>query len=928
MSEAGRYQLAEHVVSTWPGELVTQRAVSTLTGAVAALAGEIAEHGLRTTVVREFLLRIISEIESKAPEGRSKQPRAEIRSYLERMSTRVALMDLVDAFTEAKRAEGVIDFGDQVRIAADIAQKIPAAGAIERAAYKVVLLDEYQDTSIAQVQLLSALFGAGHPVTAVGDPHQAIYGWRGAAAGTLLKFPHQFASARGPAAVATLSTAWRNSKNILQAANKIAAPLREGAKVPELRPRDGAGDGEVSVFYGQTIDEESAHIVEFLRGLGWGSSNDAPPSTAVLVRARKSFGPIAEALSEAGIPHHISGLGGLLQTPEVADLRAALTVVHDPSRSDVLMRLLTGPRMRIGPRDLNVMHAWAKELAKQRKNAVTEESAAAPVAVEEVEAASIVEALQHLPPEHYTARDSTHVLSAEGRARLQNLGEQLRAIRSLVHLRIPDLISSTEQILGLDIDVIAYRAEGTERHNLDAFLAVGESFVSSTRAPDLGGFLEWLAAAEVHERGLDTVEADPDPSVVQLMTIHAAKGLEWDAVVVAGMGDGLFPSIKESKGGQRRSTGWLGAIDLLPYELRGDAENLPSFDHQQADTHSQMKEVDEAFQAAEGNRLLLEERRLAYVAITRAREHVLLTGSFWVPGRATPYPPSIFLTETTRAGLGIEPVALQPDADENPLDDAAPEAIWPPEVPGTHVLDTTAPNTDPGVEADDDPLVEHWRSLAELLLAEREEESSVAPTQVEHLSASRIVAAARDVETFTKNLRRPIPQEPSDRARKGTEFHTWVEQHFNSPALVEWSLMPGADDDGAGGDFEALSAAFLASPWAQREPVALEADVETTVAGLRVRSRIDAVFTDDDGAFHVVDWKTGRPPRTPEEERVRMIQLQLYRLAWARAKGIPLEKVRASFYYVADDLTTAAPDIGAEEIIDQVGAHIEQIFAP
>src|SRR5699024_7870574 len=121
ISDAGRYQLSEDIVNTWSGDLNTGMAPSSMTTAVTALASEIAEHGLSTEDVRRYLKRLVSELESKAPAGRSKQPRSEIRTYISRMNNRIALMDLVDEFNARKHERGVVDFGDQVRTAADLA---------------------------------------------------------------------------------------------------------------------------------------------------------------------------------------------------------------------------------------------------------------------------------------------------------------------------------------------------------------------------------------------------------------------------------------------------------------------------------------------------------------------------------------------------------------------------------------------------------------------------------------------------------------------------------------------------------------------------------------------------------------------------------------------------------------------------------------
>src|SRR5262249_4259747 len=150
---------------------------------------------------------------------------------------------------QAKAAREVIDYGDQVALAARIASRHPQVGAIERGRYQVVLLDEYQDTSHAQLVLLQALFGGGHPVTAVGDPCQSIYGCRGASAGNLRRFVADFPVAGGtgngpgmsvgarPATVRQLSTSFRNTGRVLDAAAALQQGLRaEVPQVPRLVP--------------------------------------------------------------------------------------------------------------------------------------------------------------------------------------------------------------------------------------------------------------------------------------------------------------------------------------------------------------------------------------------------------------------------------------------------------------------------------------------------------------------------------------------------------------------------------------------------------------------------------------------------------------------------------------------------------------------
>jgi DNA helicase-2/ATP-dependent DNA helicase PcrA len=172
-----------------------------------------------------------------------------------------------------------------------------------------------------------------------------------------------------------------------------------------------------------------------------------------------------------------------------------------------------------------------------------------------------------------------------------------------------------------------------------------------------------------------------------------------------------------------------------------------------------------------------------------------------------------------------------------------------------------------------------------------------------HLSTSALVALADDPERFTLDLRRPMPTPPAIAARRGTAFHAWVEEHFSRAAFVDVDELPGSADE-APSDLALadLRRAFLSSEWADRVPVEVETSVETVVDGIAVRGRIDAVFEevapDGGAAWVVVDWKTGAPP-TGSRAASRALQLAAYRLAWARVRGVPEERVRGAFFHAA-----------------------------
>ncbi|MPV38849.1 ATP-dependent helicase, partial [Georgenia subflava] len=661
VTEAGAWQLADDLVQSWAEDLPTDRSPGSVTTAVLGLAGALGENLLDPAEARELMGDLRADLVDKAPEGRHKKPLADVLKIVGALDERIALLDLVEAYLRRKRERGLMGFADQVALAARIAEAVPDVGAQLRAQYRVVLLDEFQDTSVAQLELLSNLFGAGHPVTAVGDPNQAIYGWRGASAASLAEFPTRFprtlaAGASAPATTLALSTSWRNDKAILAAANTVSAPLRApgatlgpAVDVPELRARPDAGPGEVLGLYTTGQHAEAAAVADFLAARWQPASEE---TAAVLCRKRSQFPGVIRALHERGLPVRVLGMGGLLATPEVVDVRATLEAAHDATRGDALMRLLTN--LRLGITDLHALQDWARHLARRAADELTRDQDRR---LDPREESSLVEAVAHPPAPGWTSPRG-HTMSAAGAARVRRLGEVLRQVRSLGYLTLPELVVATEQLLELDIEVAARAGSagaGSARAALDAFAEVAATFAADADRPTLGAFLAWLDAAEERERGLDaaeTGEVEPDSAVVQVLTVHAAKGLEWDVVAVPGLVETQFPGYdgKARDDGAVASSAWLTDVGALPYPLRKDSEALPGLEVAGAATHTEVEEARKAFRAAAGAHRVAEERRLAYVALTRAKHTLLLSGSWFRTGK-TPLPPSRFLLEPRRAGL-------------------------------------------------------------------------------------------------------------------------------------------------------------------------------------------------------------------------------------------------------------------------------------
>ncbi len=983
LTDAGAWQFAAEAVARYDGPMdQVVKAESTIISGVMSLAGEMAEHVLAPADVMAYLDEVIDQVDA-LPDGEGRGSLVGVRDLCSTLRERRAILPIVEAYLELKRSRESLDFADQMALAARLATTIPQVGDIERQRFRAVLLDEFQDTSEAQLMLLRSLFHAGaDPValTAVGDPNQSIYGWRGASATTLARFPDEFADAVGPAEVLPLSTSWRNDELILQAANITAAPLG-AAHVRPLTARAGAGAGTITVARHESIDDEMAQVARWVAER-WRSPSGRRTgrSAAVLCRRRAHFPLVIEALRREGLPVEVVGLGGLLLTPEVSDLVAALWVVQDPGRGDQLMRLLTGPLVRLGPADLDGLWAWARELHRRpwrtgrppaRQEAFelqlgepgeqltgeAQDAETAPsrgardgadLAEDSADEATLVEALDELPPPGWSSASGAR-MSAAARERLVLLAAVVRSLRRLTALPLVDLVGEAERALGLDIEVLSRpeHTASTARAHLDAFADVAARYSMSAERPTLAGFLAWLEAARDQERGLDAGHVETDSDAVQVLTVHAAKGLEWDVVAVPALVESVFPDHGATAvtfdqdewvfAGTPSDKGWLTGLDSVPYDLRGDRDGLPHLDWRSAPDRKALGRSIDAFVADGGAHAVAEERRLAYVAFTRARAELLLTTHFWGPTRKTISVESRFMAEV-RAALGdrlVTPVwAARPDpvtnpkgklvAPTNPLMAEPVSGVWPHdpmaarrsallEVVDRLVALADADTTDGSVLSGDRRFDDLRLLLAEQSAARASRESVVHVPR--HLSTSSVVSLARDAEQFALQLRRPMPQPPAVAARAGTAFHTWVEQHYGNAAMVDIFDLPGAaDEDPADNShLELMKERFLASEWAGKVPEEIEMAVETVVDGIAVRGRIDAVFRREDGGFTVVDWKTGARP-TGREATVRTLQLGAYALAFARLRGIDPGCVDAAFYYAAEGVTVR-PDLpGAAEI--------------
>ena len=505
-------------------------------------------------------------------------------------------------------------------------------------------------------------------------------------------------------------------------------------------------------------------------------------------------------------------------------------------------------------------------------------------------------------------------------------------LRSHLGHPLPDLVAEVRRLLGVDCEVRAAQLgtgwTGTEQ--LDAFADVVAGYAErGTAATDslaaVVGLLAYLDAAAAVENGLAPAQIVVAQNRVQVLTVHAAKGLEWQVVAVPHLSDGLFPSTAKART-------WLTDAADLPPLLRGDRSTaglhgVPVLDTSDVTNRKQLSDKISEHRRQLEQRRLDEERRLLYVAITRSEDTLLLSGHHWGATGIKPRGPSDFLCElkdtidqSAAAGQPcgeIEQWAPAPaGGDRNPLRDSIHEASWPvdpladrrADVQRGAELVVAAMSAEAPATADADADAEEWAADVDALLNERARAAqSPAPTLPSGLSVSSLVDLARDPEHAAQRLMRRLPSRPEPHALLGNAFHDWVEHFYGAERLFDLADLPGAaDTDIAQRDAEELARlqdAFLASPWAARTPVAVEVPFEMAIGETVLRGRIDAVFAEPDGGVTVVDWKTGEPPHGSEAKQHAAIQLGVYRLAWAALSGCQESLVRTAFHYVRPGLT-------------------------
>lgn len=1004
ITEAERWQMMNEVVQNLPedfAEPVSDSATS-VAGDALKISDAMIDNGLDIATVREWLSkehddaqqlispRVLAKLKPQDETSLERYNRGSATfkpEILNKLRAKSGLLAVVERYWALKKERSVIEFADQVARATRILREVPEVGEELRRNYSMVLLDEYQDTSVSQAELLYEAFGRSPSVTAVGDPNQSIYGWRGASANALSDFAESFlVTAEGQL---TLSVAFRNSSGILEAANLLTQGklTYDSLNVKPLQPASGKGSGRTLHIHRHRKEDAYATLAKQLKAElareipttdSSGNKTMRAPEIAVLIRNNNYVESLRKALEAENIPFEVIGGESIILKPEILTLRAVLSVIAFPDRNDRVLHFLN--YLGVGPADIAGFASFAYAVADHHER--PEGQRPDP---------NLAEALAALedPNADFTALAMTD----EGKARCREAMLILRTLREQRHLPVPDLVSLAISLLNFDVYAATRLVGGSRLHAAFGYIVRSAAqYVGEHPGASLGDFLNWIDALEARERGGEDetsedvivatdVDIEPQAGVVQILTIHAAKGLEWDVVAIPEM---IHNRLDYSV---RILERWHSSVATFPYPLRKDARHLPTFSAQGFTFRAEdPRETKIEFLRAYGEHLEElekhvgdESRRLAYVAVTRPRDTLILM-SYDVRDDEQAY--KIYANVTKNADIegmlhsdlrgnvflkDVDSILEVDDGGEPAFKTNEEFAAWAKEEDIPNLAEpalSLAPTEDdivwpghvdrsldhgaqlPQVSTDSfstraQERVSFWREAAEQLAAEEREKKQETTYRRDYLTASDIVNFVNDEAAFDLEQRRPIPTQPSLAARRGTAVHEQIAHAYNSPQTLEFneawedglldpeeysSVGQGLETDAhaQASIEEVLLERFYESRFSQLPAVAIEKPVELELGGVPVRCVIDAVLDSSELAelapLMIVDWKTGRRP-SQAQIASRQFQLGLYRVAWSRLTGIPIADIGACFYYLGE----AEPQARELHAGDLSEAEVEEI---
>jgi DNA helicase-2/ATP-dependent DNA helicase PcrA len=722
-----------------------------------------------------------------------------------------------------------------------------------RRLFRYVLVDEFQDTNYAQVELLKRLVPPPYNITAVGDDDQAIYRFRGASHGAFKMFDEAFPGHE----TVFLDANYRSTQRILRAAEVLIAKNDRYQAKPQLRTNREEG---APVYLLQSPDflSEAAWIADEVARL---TQHGTPPGDiAVLYRAHGYRDPLVEQFRRRKIPFAIRGLS-VLSTIILRDLVAYLNIIHSAHDNVSLTRVLLTPRWNL-----------PEEVAQEARQQALRDRC------------SLYSVL-----ESWEKSAAANRLEGTGWPELQRLLRELHKYAE--HAPMTALL---QRLIGrLEL---SFLPQDPDRAYVEAFRKFLEKWEGKSESWKLDAFLEYFEYFREAGGQIEAPEPENSAHAVQMMSVHAAKGLEFPVVFILSVAPRRFPHSEQKP------------VIEFPEALR-KGPPPPANIHEQ------------------------EERRLLYVGLTRAEER-LYVSSVAKPGKK----PSVFISDLTsnpaveaRDLARIQVPEAPPETAEAPRAEAVPhEQPSAPKPQGTLFGDATGA---PGIY----PPISEWASRT----------SAIRPEAKLQLSASALETYGTCPQKFMFSHYLKIPTGPQPALTFGNIMHQCARRYFElrrqGPAKFEqlqahfeqiWKSA-GFEDDyqeqaykKAG--LEQLRGFVIRHETATVLPLAAEAHFALDLGDVVLEGRIDQINPLTDHSVELVDYKTGRPPSQKDADK--SLQLSVYALA-ARDQ-MHLNPTRLTFYSLTNNepvRTVRTPkdlDLVINEIREVAAQVRQQVFSP
>lgn len=731
-----------------------------------------------------------------------------------------------------------LDFGDLVFYAYQLLEKRPDIRKKYQQQFKHVLVDEFQDTNYGQYQLIKLILNDSNNITVVGDDDQSIYKFRGASVSNILQFKKDFPNSTE----VVLTKNYRSRQIILDTAyefiqknNPDRLEIALGGSVSKRLQSEVSGPGIIEYLLSSSAEAEADAVVEKILTLDEGKNNWN--NFAVLARSNDALRPIIESLERSGVPFQYVASRGLFGKPLVLDLIAYLRLLDNVHESDAMFRYLSLPIFSLSP--LEVVEI--SRLASRKQLTLFE-------VVKDVR-----DHFSDFPAETFTKLDKALNLLNLGMQRAPT-GENKSVSRVVFEfLRESGYLKHIETLTDLK------RAQSF--FVLQQFYKRLQGFELSNDDHSVRSYLRLLELElEAGEQGALETMAEEGPELVKVMTIHASKGLEFKYVFVVSMVDRRFPSTQRGE-----------AIELPEALIK---EQLPS-----------------------GNAHIQEERRLCYVAITRAKVGLFLSGSKSYGG-SRDKKPSIFIEE-----MGIKPIDLPAkNIDFNKVDKNEVDAFWKPLIPKrfsfTQLQDFVRC-----------PRYYYYKYIVKLPMIGNH-----------HLSFGNTIHLT--LQRFAEEKARRFSQSQMSLFKnQETVSEITIEElleMYKASWQDDWYESKDQKEKYRAKGKKMLNDWFSSQHSIKQPPLFIEKPFTIKINDAIVTGKIDRIDMLSDGTVAIVDYKTGRPKEKLDAEDKR--QLLVYQLAVEQVFKLPVSWL--AYHYL--DNGACEPFMGDKKDIEKIISYLSE----